>query len=92
MQIRALSVPYLSAHIIVRMQTTALWSGSWSAPTKQILLWISAPTVCPSARSDFLGGSHWLPLLHILGFLLHLCGVYDKMINDNFVASVGVTE
>jgi hypothetical protein len=32
-------------------KTTALWIGSWWAPMRGILPWISAPTVSPSAKS-----------------------------------------
>ena len=56
MQISVLSVPFLSAHIIARMQISALWTVFWLAPTKAIRLWISVPIANPSVRSNFIRG------------------------------------
>ena len=56
MQTNVLSVPFLSALIIVRMPTTALWSGFWWVLTKATPLLISAPIVSPSVRSNFGSG------------------------------------
>jgi len=47
------NAPFLSAPIIAIPRTTALWSGSWWAPTKQTPPLTSAPIANPSARSDF---------------------------------------
>ena len=56
MPTNALSVLFPSVHTTVRMPTTALWSGSWWAPTRLTPLWIPALIACPSARSKCTGG------------------------------------
>ena len=50
MRIRPSNVPYSSAPITVPTRTTALWTGFWLVPTRQIPPWTSAPTASPSAR------------------------------------------
>ena len=46
------NVPSGTAHTTARTRTTALWTRFWWAPTRPAPRWISAPTVCPSARSN----------------------------------------
>ena len=41
-------------------QTTAPWSVSWWAPTRQIPLWISVQTASPSAKSNLQSGGSTL--------------------------------